>query len=135
MLNINKRIEIRTYNIEHELILDCMYLVQQHFTFNLSVKSGYFSGSSHFCISINQIKEFAQTLHNMFSCLSGSTQLFDNDSDSFLDFSIDKYGHVAVSGQVGGSQEDHYMRFQFVTDQTVLPEFIKELKEISQMKE
>lgn len=43
-------------------------------------------------------------------------------------FSMDKLGHIDVSGTIYGEAMIHEMKFEFHIDQTVLPPFIKVLK-------
>jgi hypothetical protein len=68
----------------------------------------------------------------MYSSLNGSTSLEDTDSDGFVRFSMEQSGHVIVTGQVGGSYEDHFMKFKFQTDQTCIPNFIQGFKNLLQ---
>lgn len=131
MLQINKQVELRTNCDEKQLVLNCLYLVEHHFTFELSVISGLFRGTTPFCISYKQIKETIKSLDKLHKELSGVVTILDCDSDSFIDFKIiDKVGHLEVRGQVGSSIEEHLMRFRFITDQTVIPSFIEQLNEV-----
>ena len=60
--------------------------------------------------------------------LSGTTHLEDNDSDGFVKFEIESNGRLKVMGQVGGTHEDHFVKFKFQTDQTVIPLFVQDFK-------
>lgn len=62
--------------------------------------------------------------------LSGTTRLNDNDSDGFVEFTFFKYGYLQVCGQVGGSHEDHFVKFEFQTDQTCIPQFVDDFKKL-----
>ena len=66
----------------------------------------------------------------MHSSLSGSSKLSDNDSDGFVEFTISENGRLQVVGQVGGSHEDHFVKFEFQTDQTCIPQFVDDFKKL-----
>ena len=63
----------------------------------------------------------------------GKATLFDNDSDDFIEFSVNHLGHVDVKGQVGGSHNDHFVRFHLLTDQTCLEPFAKDIYHIEDL--
>jgi hypothetical protein len=62
--------------------------------------------------------------------LAGQATLFDNDSDDFIEFSVHKYGQVNVKGQIGGSHNTHFIRFDFLCDQTCLEPFAQDIKKL-----
>lgn len=124
MTEINNIIELATNSKTERLSFATRYLVDINFTFDLTVISKNFSGMSHFCIRVDQIKQLCTDLSSIHLTLSGNTKLEDNDSDSFIEFNAEKNGHLLVSGQVGGSHEDHFVRFKFYTDQTCIPALI-----------
>lgn len=85
------------------------------------MKSGEFKGATNFCLSQNNIDTITNILSNMYNMLEGVCEIEDNDSDSVLSLCINnKLGHLVVHGQIGGSHETHNMKFEFLTDQTVL---------------
>jgi hypothetical protein len=126
MIEINDIIELRTNTETERLEFAVRYLVQINFTFDLIVWSGDFRGTSHFCARREQIEEMCANLRNMHVKLSGMTKLEDEDSDSFIEFEIEPNGHLNVRGQVGGTHEEHFMKFKFQTDQTCIPEFVQD---------
>ncbi len=69
-------------------------------------------------------------LTNMHSALSRITALDDNDSIGFVDFEIEPNGRLNVSGQVGGTHEDNFVKFKFETDQTCNPQFGQDFKSL-----
>jgi hypothetical protein len=77
-----------------------------------------------------EIEKLCNELGTMYSSLQGSTRLTDNDSDGFIEIKINNSGHVTLSGQVGGTHEEHFVRFSFVTDQTSLPKFIQDFRDL-----
>jgi hypothetical protein len=126
MIEINNTIELKTNTETERLSFVARYWVQLNFTFDLTVLSNGFSGTSHFCIRRDQIEKVCADLNNMHLTLSGQTVLNDNDSDGFLKFEIESTGRLDVSGQIGGTREDHSVRFRFQTDQTCIPPLIQD---------
>ena len=47
-----------------------------------------------------------------------------------IEFKIDRTGHIEVSGEIRGDAGSHRLKFEFMTDQTVFPKFINELKSL-----
>lgn len=121
MKKIRDIIELQTNSKTESLCFATRYIVQCSFTFDLTITSGKFSGSSHFCVRREEIEKFCIDLTKMHLSLSGSSALYDNDSDGFVNFTINEYGHLIVNGQIGGSDEKHFVNFQFQTDQTCIP--------------
>lgn len=120
MIEIDDIIELKTNRETERLSFATRYLVQINFTFDLTVLSDGFSGTSHFCVRRDQIENLCADLTNMHFILSGTTILDDNDSDGFVEFEIAPNGQINVSGQVGGSHEQNYLKFSFQTDQTCI---------------
>lgn len=106
------------------LILDCLYVVDGYVTFNVKVTSGEFSGASNFCLAKEKVKLAIEELSKMYDTLQGSYVIRDNDSDAHMIFEIQKLGHLHVQGQIGGSHEEHLVKFKYVADQTILVELI-----------
>lgn len=125
MIELQNTIELKTYSKEEQLSFSAKYLVEINFTFDLHVKSNGFTGTSSFCVRKDEIERFCDELLQLYSLLSGCSIINDEDSDSYVQFNVEPYGHIYVRGQVGGSHEDHYMKFCFQTDQTCLPYFIE----------
>ena len=128
MKEIASVIELQTNDSTKVLLFATRYLVQINFTFALTAKSGDFSGTSHFCVRADEIEAFCNSLLKMYASLSGSARLSDNDSDGYVNLEMQESGHLKVSGQVGGSHEDHFMTFEFRTDQTCIPPFVSDFK-------
>jgi hypothetical protein len=128
MKEVTRTIGLQTNDSSIKLLFATRYLVQINYTFDLTAKSSDFSGTSHFCVRTDEIEAFCNDLMVMHASFSGSAQLSDNDSDGFVRFQLHDSGHLSVSGQVGGSHEDHYMTFEFLTDQTCIPPFVADFK-------
>jgi hypothetical protein len=130
MLKIDSIIELKTNTKTERLSFATRYLVQINFTFDLTVLSGGFCGTSHFCVRRDQLEEMCADLENIYLTLSGTTKLEDNDSDAFIYFEIVPNGRLNVSGQVGGTHEEHFVKFKFQTDQTCIPQFVHDFSSL-----
>lgn len=111
-----------------KLVIEHLYTVEGYFTFNIKVKSGEFAGASNFCISKENILSVIEALSKMHEQLTGYCEISDSDSDAHITIEMDKLGHMSMTGQIGGSHEEHYMKFKYITDQTVLINLIQMLK-------
>jgi hypothetical protein len=130
MLEIDDIIEVKTNTETERLSFATRYLVQINFTFDLTVLSDGFRGTSHFCVRRDQLEKMCVDLTEMQIKLSGKTILDDNDSDGFVEFEIEPNGQLIVSGQVGGTHEDHFVKFKFQTDQTCIPTFVQDFQSL-----
>lgn len=132
MINIDDIIELKTNSETGRLSFAIRYLVQINFTFDLTVVSNGFSGTSHFCVRRDQLDKMCSDLTTMKQAMSGETTLEDNDSDASITFQMKPHGQLIVYGQVGGSHEENYLKFSFQTVQTciepLLTDFHKLLK-------
>jgi hypothetical protein len=126
MKEINSIIELKTNTATELLSFATRYLVQINFTFDLTVLSDGFSGTAPFCGRREQLENMCFDLTNMHLQLSGTSKLEDNDSDAFVEFEIEPNGWLYVTGQVGGTHEDHYLKFKFKTEQTCLLQFVQD---------
>ena len=130
MKEIDDIIELKTDTETERLSFATRYLVYINFTFDLSVLSDSFSGTSHFCVRREQLEKMCADLTNMHLTLSGTTTLEDNDSDGFVKFEIEPNGRLNVIGQIGGTHEDHFVKFKFQTDQTCIPSFVQDFNSL-----
>jgi hypothetical protein len=132
MIEIDDVIDLQTHTDTEKLSFATRGLVGNYFTFDLSVLSRGFAGTSHFCVSRDDIEQLCDQLSLMHATLKCSVMLPDYDSDGKVVFEMEEGGHVIVSGQVGGSHEDHYIRFRFETDQTCIPKLIQDFYKLLQ---
>ena len=130
MKEIDDIIELKTNTDTERLSFATRYLVQINFTFDLTILSDGFSGTAHFCVRHEQLEKMCADLTNMHLKLSGATKLDDNDSDGYVKFEIEPNGRLIVSGQVGGTHEDNFVKFKFETDQTCIPQFVQDFKSL-----
>jgi len=94
------------------------------------VMSGNFSGSSSFTVSTDTLKNAVLALCKMKNELTGAYQLQDYDSNDFVLFEFMKWGHMEITGQVGGNHRKQYLMYQFTTDQTFLNEIINSFQKV-----
>jgi len=121
-------ITLQTNSSTEFLSFAARYLVGINFTFDLTVLSLGFGGTSDFCVRRDEIETLSSKLSTMYLNLKGKARLEDNDSDAYVEFDMESGGGLFVSGQVGGSYEDHFVRFKFRTDQTCIPQFLTDFK-------
>ena len=107
-----------------------LYEVEGYVTFRIHVVSGDFSGSTAFCVEHKTIEEFLDSLKSIYETLFGECNIIDTDSDDFIKFQCIKNGHITVSGQIGGSYNEQFLKFCFDIDQTYLYEFITDISHL-----
>lgn len=129
-----KKIRLNTYDNNKLFELELLYKVQLHYTFDMSVKSGYFSWKSSICILWKDLYELKMFLEEAVITLNWSFRLKDNDSDSTILFTLSKW-KVNIEWQVWWSHQDHFMKFIFDTDQTVLRPFYLQLSSLLESKD
>jgi len=130
MTELDNVISLQTNTATEHLSFAARYLVGINFTFDLTVLSERFAGTCHFCVRRDEIEALCSELSSMHSTLKGMARLNDNDSDAYVEFEIESGGWLFVSGQVGGSHGDHFVRFAFRTDQTCIPKFLNDFKSL-----
>ena len=130
MLETNEIIELKSTDFQDKLSFATRYLVQINFTFDLTVKSDAFLGTAHFCVRKEQIEYICDDLKKMLSYKFGTTIIDDNDSNAFIEFEINDLGRVFINGQVGGKQEDNFMKFKFSTDNIATDKFVNDFRNL-----
>ncbi|WP_240512072.1 hypothetical protein [Paludifilum halophilum] len=113
---------------DQELTVGHLYTVEDYFTFNIKVRSGEFAGSSNFCMPKEKVISIVENSYKMLETLEGCCEVKDYDSDAYIVIQMGKLGHMCIYGQIGGSHEDHSMKFKYTADQTVLANFSQMLK-------
>ncbi|MBO4579667.1 MAG: hypothetical protein J5715_05890 [Clostridiales bacterium] len=95
---------------------------------NLWVKvvSGNFSGAMQMEVGSLDLEQFVQQICSMNNSLKGRAHIEEPYGNScFIDFKMNKTGHIKVSGKL--KDFDHHLDFENVFDQTYLPGFVKDL--------
>lgn len=121
-------LNLKMDNIEFEYL----YSVEKYTTFNVTVKSGNFSGRSGFCVSEAALQESVESLNAIYERLSGAYTLTDYDSDDYILFEFQHLGHLVIAGQLGGSYSEQFLKFKMNSDQTLLQQIIVQLKQMLQ---
>lgn len=95
---------------------------------NLEVYSRGFSASKELFIEPFQFNKFIEEIKKMNDNLNGTAKMKPMYEDDYIEFICDKSGHLNVKGQIFEfSDTPQYLKFEFVTDQTCLPDFINDL--------
>lgn len=105
-----------------KILIEYLYSIENYHTMTIKVESEGFSGKSNFCISRDSMINILSSLELAIKELSGSVQIRDRDSDAHIDIIMKSLGQLSVTGQIGGSFEDHFLKFKFDSDQTILVE-------------
>ncbi|MBD3231434.1 hypothetical protein GF322_02110 [Candidatus Dependentiae bacterium] len=111
-----------------KLIISFQYNVDNYLTFSIKVKSCPFSGKSSFCLSKETVVSTIDKLSEMHENLEGTCDIKDYDTDACLTIKMKKLGNLFIEGQIGGSHQDHFMKFKYIADQTILLNLINVLK-------
>lgn len=104
---------------------------QYNTLFDLRVQSmdGRFAGVGDFETDIKQMVQFAGELEEMYDLKRDSVKLESLiGCDQEIEFIMQKTGKITVYGTI--TNYNHAMEFEFEADQTALPPFIKQLREI-----
>lgn len=103
----------------------------------LTVNSGHFSCSSY-PFYFDEIVPFCRGIPRMYKDLKGKAHLRPRYERDFIEFEMDKLGHVVVRGLIDSASDQQQLKFHFVTDQTCLlstvtsvEAMIKEMEEAS----
>lgn len=108
------------YQAKHtELNVEHLYTVDKNATYLISVRVHDFSGSYMFCILDEDIENYVITLGELENFIKGECEILDSDSDSYIKIMIANK-NLEVSGRLGGSHEENFMKYSFPADQTIL---------------
>lgn len=97
-----------------------LYFVGGYITYEVSISTCGFAGSSNFCIEESKVNEYIYIIDTMIESLSGELSIDDSESDAYLKFFFENKTSLFVVGQIGGSYEDNVLKFKLMADQTVL---------------
>jgi hypothetical protein len=99
----------------------------------LVVSSNGFAGNISLFIEPQQYNKFIDELDTMNTTLSGSATMKPLWEDDYIRIECNKKGQLTVSCELfEHSDFDKYLKLSFMTDQTCLTPFIKDLKSINQ---
>lgn len=98
-------------------------------TFDIRVKSGDFAGIADCCeYDYKELQNFIAALEDLIAFRRTEVSLTEISTGRTVHFACDSTGHIRVSGELICDADVQSLRFHFMTDQTVFPAFIRELK-------
>ncbi len=100
-------------------------------SFDIIVKSGVFAGIADGCeCDYKELQKFIVALQDLISFKRRNVTFCEIGYGNTIQFKCDRTGHIEVSGEIQGDAGSHVLKFEFITDQTVFPKFINELKNL-----
>lgn len=111
------------------LSVELLYIVDMYYTYEISVWTNGFSGKCNFCIMNSKKHEYLEEIDVVNRTLSGSVEIQDCESDSYLKLYFENPMNFYLVGQLGGSYEDNRLNFKMKADQTLLLGLKKKLIE------
>lgn len=96
-------------------------------TFDLAVYSEGFGGIASCEYDLAAFRKLVSDLRKLYGFELDHVRLDDLCYGSRVDFSMDRLGHIEVSGKIFGWAMEHSLEFTFPADQTVLKCFVAEL--------
>ena len=100
-------------------------------SFDIIVKSGVFSGIADGCeCDYKELQKFIVALEDLISFKRNDVTFCEIAYGNTIQFKGNKTGHIEVLGEIQGDAGSHVLKFEFLTDQTVFPRFIKQLKSL-----
>ena len=100
-------------------------------SFDIKVRSGVFSGIADKCeCDYKQLQELIVLLEDMIAFKRKEITFTEIGYGNKINFRCDSTGHIEVSGEIQGGAGSHFMKFEFMTDRTVFPVFIDELRSL-----
>lgn len=100
-------------------------------SFNIIVKSGVFAGVADGCeYDYKELQKFIVALEDLISFKKTDVTFCEIGYGNTIQFKCDRTGHIEVLGEIQGNAGSHVLKFEFITDQTVYPQFINELKNL-----
>lgn len=99
--------------------------------FDIKVVSGRFSGYADKCeYDYKEWKKFINQLEDLYNFKTQKAEMTEIGYGSRVEFRMDNLGHFDVSGRIYGDAMEQSLTFTFTADQTVLYQFISELKNL-----
>ena len=98
-------------------------------SFDIVIKSGAFFGIADGCeCDYKELQLFIVALEELISFKRKDVNFSEIGYGNTIQFKCDRTGHIEVFGKIQGDAGSHVLKFEFMTDQTVFPQFINELK-------
>lgn len=100
-------------------------------SFNIKVISGLFSGVGDCEYDMKELIVFAIQINELYQFQRSNVKLHDICYGSWIDFEMDKLGHLTINGEIYGSAMVHSLKFEFTADQTSLKNFALSLQSLT----
>jgi hypothetical protein len=129
-------IKLKTNSEDKILEMNNIKLLEDNsaYKMNLDIYSRAFSVSKEFYIEPMQMDKFLKEIEEMNKTLKGLALMKPLYEEEYIEFSCDKIGHINVKGEIFEHSEiSQHLKFEFVTDQTCLPDFINDLRKCIQL--
>ena len=98
-------------------------------SFDIVIKSGVFTGVADGCeYDYKDLQKFIIALEDLISFKRKDVTFCEIGYGNKIIFKCDRTGHIEISGDIRDYAGSHTLKFEFMTDQTVFPEFINTLK-------
>lgn len=97
-------------------------------TFGLQVISGAFRGYAPCEYDIREFRVFVEQLCELYAFRRSRVVLSEIGYGSHITLSLDRTGHIEVAGKILDNGGEQCLTFTFQTDQSMLPPFIRDLK-------
>lgn len=130
--------------MEYKLIADSFSLVLKTNVFysdiqypidtilEVILESDGFCACTTMDINIKEFREFVSDINNLYETLQGSTAIKEPYGEQNIQFSVDKTGHVFVSGLLHNNYRNGHnqlLEFENSFDQSFLKSFVSSLNE------
>ena len=100
-------------------------------SFDLNVRSGVFSGVADGCeCDYPELQKCIKALEEMLSFKRKEVTFVEIGVRNTIKFNCDRTGHILVFGELRSATGGHALKFEFPTDQTAFPDFIRGLKRL-----
>jgi hypothetical protein len=100
-------------------------------SFGIKIVSGNFSGYADNCeYDYKEWKKFINQLEALYNFKIKEVKMVEIGLGSTVLFRIDNLGHIEISGVIYGEAKEQSLTFAFEIDQTVLYDFLGELKKL-----
>ena len=100
-------------------------------SFDIIVKSGVLAGIADGCeYDYKELQKFIVELEDLISFKRNDVTFCEIGYGNTVQFKCDRTGHIKVFGEIQGDAGSHILKFEFMTDQTVFPQFISALKRL-----
>lgn len=96
-------------------------------SFALAIRSGVFHGTAQCEYDRKAFADFIRDLNKLYNFTLSTAVLQDICYGSRVEFTMEKTGHLSISGKIYGDAMEHSLEFTFQADQTSLKQFLEEL--------